>query len=941
MKKTPLLLSSLALASILAAAGLVKTQTVANRHYTEFRNEESKHEAEEIAGALNYYHQVTANQNTHTIDQTDVLAAREKMNQLAVSAAKKTRAFTNMEWTENGPNNVGGRSRIVCPDKNVPNKLYMGAVGGGFWVSTDNGDSWTKRSGNDSSTAIAVSSITQAANGDIYYGTGEGVGGFAGSSWVAQIFQLGEGIYKSTDGGNTFTQLAATKPSNVNSPTDPWAYVNKLVADPVNPDKIYAATYGGFKVTTNGGTSWAKPTSLSSSTNFLDAEVSSDGSVVAAASGAALYISTDGGSTFSANKLGSGGLPASGTASRVEVAIAPSDPNYIYVTIAATNGSCKGVYKSVDAGANWTTIAAGGSAIFNPFGNQGSYDIAFGVHPTNKDMIFLGGQFDLYRYSTSEGWKPIAWWAQSAALGRMVHADMHCIAFNPNNPENMYVSTDGGFYRTFNCSEPAPILPFFGERNKNYAVTQCYGIAANYLGKVIFGSQDNGSGLMGESANSPSESRDLMGGDGTRCAMSDLNPNFIFGSIVEGELRRASDGGQSFASFKSFFDKNIDLSNGSGGNPDGSPDEGALWVAPIDYKEKITGSNAGKSVFLMGTNSSVWMTQTALKGNPVWFRLYNPGNVGFSALTMTADGKTVFAATQGGTVYRINVPSVWDSTYRYDDTITNMPPKIGNVAGPYTYPYLSSITASTIGVFPGRFVTDLSCDATGDVLLVTLGNYGNSAYIHKSTNAVTATTPTFTDITANLPKMPLYSSLCLYGSSTKFMIGTELGIWGTDNGGTSWTELNMMNADPSKWHPRIATYEIIEKNELAKADVAGGGYRGSIVYTGTHGRGTFRSTSLAQYFPTGTSFVDERTKNITIYPNPATDMLNLNYTADQSDAADIRIYSLTGALVYSGRFNIMNGENKISIPVNTLSAGGYIVHLKQGEWKANSTFIKQ
>ncbi|MBK7763587.1 MAG: T9SS type A sorting domain-containing protein [Bacteroidetes bacterium] len=937
MNKLQVLLSTIALTGIATAAVLVKSHTVYNPFYLELRDEKGKEEKQEIAGAIDYYRSVSANQITKSISLADVNAAKAAVHNMSNSNFKKTRAFTNLEWSETGPNNIGGRSRILISDKNVPNKLYMGAVGGGFWVSTDNGDSWTKRAGNDSSTAIAVTSIAQAANGDIYYGTGEGVGGWAGSSWVAQIFQLGEGIFKSTDGGNTFSQLASTKPANLNSPSDPWSYVNKLVADPINPDKIYAATYGGFKVTTNGGTTWAKPASLTASGNFLDAEVSSDGNVVAASTGANLYISTDGGATFSTNKMGTNGLPASGTSSRVEVAIAPNDANYIYVTIAATNGSCKGVYKSTDGGTNWVTIATGGSAIFNPFGNQGPYDIAFGVHPLNKDIVFLGGQLDLYRFTPVEGWKPIAWWANNPSSGRLVHADMHCIAFNANNAETMYVATDGGLYRTQNASEPAPTLPFFGERNKNYSTVQCYGIAANYLGRVMFGSQDNGSGLMGESSNSPQEGRDLTGGDGTRCAMSDLSSNFIFSSIVEGELRRASDGGQSSASFKSFFDKNIDYASGSS---DGAPDEGGLWVSPIDYKEKMVGSE-GKTTFLFGTLASVWMTQGALKGNPVWFRLFSPGNVGFSALTMASDGKTIYAGTQGGNVYRILVPSLWDSTYKYADTVTNMPPKVGSAPGPYTYPLYPSISSKLIGSYPGRFITDLSCDASGDVLLVTLGNYGNNSYIYKSTDAATATTPTFSDITSNLPKMPLYSSICVYGSTNKYIIGTELGIWGSDNGGTSWTELNLMNSDPAKWHPRIATYEVIEKNEFANADVAGGGYRGSIIYTGTHGRGTFRSTSMAQYFPTGTKHVDDNTEVINVYPNPASDKVNIAYEATSSSSVMVRIYSLTGTLIKSLKYDVMAGNNNIPLDINGLAQGGYIIHMINGTKHANATFIKK
>lgn len=925
MNKIQLICCGVGLMLTTASAILIQTEKKPNSSFLKMKSEYSEMESEEIQGAKEYYRKMLANQITGEIDARDVQAAKDKMNQMFDPSFKKSRSFLNMKWEETGPNNVGGRTRIMLTDKNNSNKIYMGAVGGGFWISLDNGNSWTKRNGNDSSTAIAVSSITQAANGDIYYGTGEGIGGWAGVSFGPQIFQLGEGIYKSTDGGTTFTRLTSTIPANLNSAGDPWSYVDRLAADPNNADRIFAATYGGLKVTNNGGTTWAKPSTLTANSHFKDVKITTDGSKVFAATSSNLYVSNDGGVTFGGNIMGTNGLPTSGQSQRIEIALAPSDPNYAYVTVAAPSGALKGVYKSTDGGQNWTSIALGGSAIFNPLGNQGDYDIAFGVHPTNKDMVFLGGQLELYRYTPSNGWETIAYWIGSSGSGSIVHADMHCIAFNPSNPNNMYVTNDGGFYRTFDCTVQTPV---FAEKNKNYSVTQCYGIAANILGYVMFGSQDNGSGMMGQEVNSKQESRDLTGGDGTRCAMSDYNRNFIFSSVVNGELRRASDGGLSGSSFKSFFDKNIDNAA-----PAGEPDNGAGWVAPICFKEKQVGTKI-KSVFLFGTNSSVWMTQGAMIGNPVWFNLFNPGAVHFSAVTMSEDGNTVYAATETGTVYRIKVPNLWDSVYHYADTLTNMPGP-----GPYTFPYLSSCVTSNIVSYGGRFVTDLETTPSGDVLLVTLANYSNSAYIYKSTNA-TDPTPTFSDITSNLPKMPIYTSLCVGKSSTKFMIGSDLGIWGTENGGGTWTELNVMNSDPATWHPRVATYEILEK-DLFMNEALGSSYQGPVIYTGTHGRGTFRSTSMASFFPTQASLIGQHSGTITVYPNPASDVFNIAYDAVNSSKVLVQIYSLHGSLVRSQWINTIAGKNEIPMNVSNLPSGGYIVYLNDDGKKASSTIIKK
>ncbi len=929
MIKAQFLLPALSLTVIGLSCWQIQDKLTVNPEYTQastFKRQAKDNRKEEFAGALEFYKQVRANQVTGKVEAKDVYAARDKANAMLKN---KTRAFDQMKWDEAGPNNIGGRTRSLVIDKNNTNKLYMGSVGGGLWISTDNGDSWTRRSGNDSTIAIAISTVAQASNGDIYYGTGEGNTGFAGSvQHIEQIIQLGEGIFKSTDGGTTFNQLIATKTTNSNSPSDPWAYVDKIVAHPTNPDILFAATNGGVKMTTNGGSTWTKPTGLSVSARFCDIEISSDGNNVVAATTNALYVSNNGGTSFSTNKIGTNGLPPANTCQRVEIAIAPSDPNRIYLCIAGPNNSgsvpLKGVYQSTDAGATWTTIGQGGSAVFNPLGDQGEYDIAFGVHPLIPDMVFCGGQLDLWRYTAANGWAPIASSSGSPFQGLNVHADMHGIFFNPSNPENMYVVCDGGMYISFNSSAT---VPTFAEKNKYYSTAQCYGIAVNKLGRIVFGTQDNGSGILGTSVNSVQQSRDLSGGDGMKCAISDLNPATIFTGLPNGEMLRATDNGVSGQSFKSFFDRNIDNSPVS--SPDGKPDDNANWKAPIQFQEKkINGKN--KSYYLYGSNSALWMTQSALEGNTIWFKIQAQSGAGFSAVTSSADGKHVFAGTAGGAVYRLDLPSLWDSTYKYYDTITNL-------YGTSGYPYEGMITKTLIGSY-GRFITDLAADPSGNTLVVTLGNFANTSYVARSLNALDPT-PTFADITGDLPKMPVYTALVIGGNSSKLMIGTDLGVWGTSNGGTNWTELNMMDkTEPSTWHPRVATYDLVEKTQIS--DTSGAGYNGSYIYSGTHGRGVFSSKTLTKFWPNAINTIDENSVSIVAYPNPVTDMLTLDYTAESSNDVIIRIYSVTGTLVKSIRTKVNVGSNKLNLNLSDLAKGGYIVHLQDGQKRAITTMLK-
>lgn len=929
MKSTQLLLGTMGMSVLAITALLTNGSMSTNPDYvtlSQFKKAEEREEKKEkIAGALEWQKMVRANQITGRVEATDLTNAIDQANRLMTRNTKSRAQLTSTAWEETGPNNIGGRARALVIDKNNSNKLYLGSSGGGLWISNDNGDNWTKRTGNDSSSAIAVCAMTQAANGDLYYGTGEGFGAGIPYTNGAQT-QLGEGIFKSTDGGLSFNQLQSTKPSNSNSSSDNWSFVNKLVSHPADANKVYAATGTGLRITTDGGATWAKPASLSTSSFMADVEISTSGDRVVAATNNNIYISNDGGATFGTSIMGLNGMPASSGIGRIDIAIAPSNQDYIYACLATSGSVLKGIYKSTDGGASWTTIGVGGSAIFDPLGEQAFWNIAFGVHPTDPEMVFLGGQLDLYRYTPNSLWVAIANWVGNPFLGRMVHADMHGIMFNPANPNTMYVVNDGGFYRTFNCTAAQP---FFSERNKNLNATQCYGVAANTLGHVVYGSQDNGSGMMGKSANNMLEANNLTGGDGMRCAISSLNPNVVITSTYGGSLNRATDGGASGLSFKSFFDANVDA------NEDGDPEEGAIWNAPIFLKEKKSADNTNLSAFLFGTNSSVWLTQGATGSKAIWYKI---GAIsGVSALCIPKNNnKIVYVGNANGAVYRIDLPNVLDSIYRYNDTI----------ASSGAFNFQGQITQTLIGNFAGRYVTDIDASKDGNVAFVTLGNYGNTNYIYKSISADTASSvasAAFADFggagMSALPKMPIYSVLCLNGNPNQVLIGTELGVWGSEGTTAFWQEVNRPGPDDTKWHPRAATYEIIEVSSLWKKD--GSVYDGPVVYTGTHGRGTFRSTTHATLWPVGIEKVNESSEKISIYPNPASSSTTIQYNAATSGKTLIRIYSLTGSLVKTVEANVNSGNNNIQLNVSDLATGGYIVYLVNGSKNATTKFIKQ
>ena len=203
---------------------------------------------------------------------------------------QNTKSTLATSWTEMGPNNVGGRTRAILVDKNNNNTLYAGSVSGGLWKSTTGGSSWVRVAGMED---LPIGAICQAANGDIYVGTGEGytADGNKGSGF------WGRGIYKSTD-GVTFTQIPSTWDGTTTT-TNAFKAIYSLAAHPTNPSKIYAGTNKGLRVTTDGGATWTNPiTGTDASGRATCVKISKDASVVVAAVNEKAYVCNTGDDFF-------------------------------------------------------------------------------------------------------------------------------------------------------------------------------------------------------------------------------------------------------------------------------------------------------------------------------------------------------------------------------------------------------------------------------------------------------------------------------------------------------------------------------------------------------------------------------------------------------------------------------------------------------------------
>jgi len=867
-------------------------------------------------GALEYLHRLKANADGE-IPVEAVLKAREQVQ--SRKGARSSAANTTLLWTEMGPDNVGGRTRAILIDKDNSNLIYAGGVSGGLWKSTNAGLTWKIVPGTDQLEFSGVVSICQTINGDIYFGTGEGAtSNMSGASNGASAF-IGGGIYKSTD-GVTFSQLESTAPNNLISTNFDFASVTEMAAHKTEPNTLYAATRRGIKVSTDGGQSWQA--GLASAAEFFDVEVANDGSVFASTSSGIFY--SENGTAGSFSQLASVGATFGGGSGRIEIALSPSDVNYVYAVFSNQGGlgRYKGIYRSTDKGETWDLILPGWSGTtaptYNIFNQQANYAMAIAVDPQNKDRIIVGG-LDLWEFEYGVGIEPISYWAVSDAVSFYVHADHHEILFDESNPGRIYFGHDGGVSRSDDNGVN------FITQNRGYGVTQFYTVDYSKDGKVIGGTQDNGTQYINFFNNiSEKNAVKVAGGDGGYTQISYINPDIIFSESQNGSARRSADGGLTNGTIENFLGDTL------AGLAETADDEGnnglfASFINPMHLWEEVDadGNPIDTSMFFAatteitqtGSDYCVYMTKQALDFSitPRWFQVTPKYASPIERISVTPDGNHMFFSLNNN-LYRtdnlnLNVDSIKD-TYKFLDVgDTNDDPN-----GDNSNAVVNTIKLNTTFQYT---ITDIAVDPNDkNNIVVTVGGYGSHDHVYKSTNAM-SDDPTFTPIQGNLPYMPAYSAVIDVNNASNIIIGTEFGVWTTTNGNNWILEDDGMPIVPC---------HMLRQQHLP-------GVNKGVVYVGTHGRGIFKSSNTSSIF----DYSSDETEDVnllSIYPNPAESFINLELTSDVS-VYDVSIIDLMGKEVYKS-----NSLSNPRIDISSLEIGNYIIVVNSNEGKQLGKFVK-
>ena len=704
----------------------------------------------------------------------------ERLKARARKHAGDAVAGAPLPWTERGPGNISGRARAIVVDAADPggNSWFIASVGGGIWYTTDQGQNWADLTPDLPN--LSTSSLEQSqSNPDILYaGTGMGFG---------RVVDLaGSGIWKSTDHGQTWQQLASTADGQL------FSAINRIVVDPANPDVVLvcgndsrahqyakppAAKRSGIYKSTDGGESWTLvfdpegvlPANTDNRVQQIIYDPTDFNKLYAAVNEVGVIRSVDAGETWTVSAdnfalpadIGlptDGGFGLAGISVRTELAISPTDPNRLYAAVERPRGIAD-LFMTTDAGDTWVELPDTGADPnwFNAFGQSGAvqgaytagwFDNTIVVHPFDPNVVFVGGvniyRIDVDPENLNRLAAPLTWWlVNNSGLGR-VHSDQHDLVTIPNAANQTFrivVANDGGVGYSQDGGTNWVHLVGMGT-SQFYGADKKPGDDA-YIG----GLQDNGSVYSPSNPTAATPWNPAGGGDGFEVAWNKRDPNLLLATSQFNIFHRSSDGGQNWlrivpgANVRSSF---------------------ITKVAQSRMDPDLVFSLNANGILRSDDFGLTW-SQTAIQGRWLGYRPFC--NVEASQ----ADARIVWASSK----VTIDVPSnraggvhvSTDGGSRFEEVTHNIPDGYIEASGIATHPD-----------DPGTAYLLYSAPRQGKILRTT--DFGSNWEDFSS----------FVDgvSTTGFPDVAVFDLLVMPFDPQIMWAATEIGLFVTSDGGASW-----------------------------------------------------------------------------------------------------------------------------------------------------------
>lgn len=724
---------------------------------------------------------------------------------------KGDQLFGRLSARHIGPALMSGRTTDLEMHPTNNRILYVGTGGGGVWKSSDGGATFSPIFDEHCQSIGSVALDPQDPDKTIWVGTGE--------TWTRNSVSVGDGLYRSKDGGISWKKMGFENSDRIAS----------IVINPKNSNEVYIGVLGalwgdsderGLYKTVDGGATWEKILYVDQTTGCTDVIMDPTDSNILYASfwefrrtgwsfssggeQSALYKSIDGGKSW--NKIHNG-FPK-GKLGRIGIALAPSAPEVLYAVIEAEEKTESGLYKSTDAGKNWSLINGDFGLVVRPF-----YFSRIVVDPKNKDIVVKAGlQGSISRDGGNTFKSP----------GRM-HSDIHDISFDINDSDRMYFATDGGVYRSWNGGTTLEIV-------ENLPLSQFYHVSTDNAEpyNVYGGLQDNGCWYGPNSAPGGVQARDWNNvgyGDGFR-VLRHPTKNIIY-SEMQGAM----------------FVWRYDVENKSVATiqpyaAEGDPELRFNWNPPLAISEHAPDRIyiGTQFVHVSDDMGSTWrkISGDLTTNNPAKQNQEDSGGLSldnsgaenhctiFTITESPLDEKTIWVGTDDG-----NVQVTQDGGKNWSNCTPNIS---GLPKNTWCYHIEASVhnKGTAYAVFDGHTSND------------------KNAYAYKTTDFGKTWTSIISDDIVGFARNIQED----YVDENLLFLGTEFGLYVTNNGGVTWSKF-------TKNMPSVAVHFI----DLQKQT--------NDLVMGTHGRGVIIIDDIS---PLRNLTQEILTKSVHFFPTVKTEM---------------------------------------------------------------------
>lgn len=691
-------------------------------------------------------------------------------------------------WVELGPKplqtnslvgDVSGRVAAIAVDPRDNNVVYIGSAGGGMWLTTNGGTTWTPLTDAQVSPAIGAvavvpSSADPSAPATIYAGTGEG--NFSLDSYY------GVGILKSVDSGATWTNYPGpfANLTGFNTPAqNSYAATAHISAIGVKTNDVNTVLVGaqfatpslsGIYRSIDGGVTWVQTLAGDAGADIVFS--SYDPNLVFVSLGhfgsmaAGVYRSGDAGLTWT--RLNGGGanlLPRTASVGRIALAATTNTAmaqTIMWAGVEDTNtGNLMGLYKTTDGGTNWVkqVIAP------NYCGPQCWYDNEIAMSPTNPSVVYLGGAASAGLYRTTDA--GATWVAVNASSTGTVHVDHHALTFTADGSK-LYDGNDGGMWSTTN---PAGTLAWTNLNHTLNTIQFYSGLSVSPadVNLQFAGAQDNGT----ERFTGNGAWATVTCGDGGFTAIDPTNAMNVYAACQTVSVKKSTDGGTTFAS----VDADMIAAN-----------DRVQFIAPMRMDPQQP-----QTVYF-GTYR-LWQTKNGgVSWSPVSTDLTASTDKFISAVAVApSDSNSVYVGTSNGRI--VSTSNVFAGPPQWSSTGTGLPTR-----------YLSAITVDPLTpstVYAGYSGFTFGTDTYGHVF----------ESIDRGASWV--------DISGDLPNTPVNDVAIDPDIAGTVYIGTDIGVFRTTNGGLNWIEIGT-------GLPNVPVTSVVL-------------HRGTrMLVAGTHGRGVWQ-----------------------------------------------------------------------------------------------------